>query len=90
MIGAVIRDNTVQTLIVIRPEQIEEIQAALNASITDAKPYGLTVGDRYTSAGWVRNVGGEQVVLQPVEEPTPEHDLVEALAILSGEVTDDE
>lgn len=90
MVGAVIKNDVVQTLIVIKPEQIEEIENALDVSILDAKPYGLTVGDRYTSAGWMRNVGGEQVVLEPVEEPTPEHDLVEALAILSGEVTENE
>lgn len=68
MIGAVVKDNTVQTLIVIRPEQVEEMQAALNAEIVDARPYGLAVGDLHTAAGWTRNAGGEQIVL-PLLEP---------------------
>ena len=68
MIGAVVIDNTVQTLIVILPEQVEEMQAALNAEIVDARPYGLAVGDLHTPAGWTRNIDGEQVLLQPLEQ----------------------
>ena len=90
MVGAIVKNDIVQTLIVIRPEQVGEMQLALDAEIVDARPYGLAVGDLRTAAGWTRNVGGEQVVLQPVEEPTPEHDVLEALAILSGEVSEDE
>ena len=68
MIGAIVKDNTVQTLIVIRPEQIEEMQAALNAAIVDARPYGLAVGDLHTAAGWTRNAGGEQIVLPLLDQ----------------------
>lgn len=68
MVGAVIINDIVQTLIVINPEQVEEMQLALNAEIVDARPYGLAVGDLRTAAGWTRNAGGEQIVL-PLLEP---------------------
>lgn len=48
MVGAVIKNDTVRTLIIIRPEQAEEMQAALNAEIVDARPYGLAAGDLRT------------------------------------------
>lgn len=68
MVGAVIKDNIVQTLIVIRPEQVEEMQTALSAEIVDARPYGLAVGDLRTAAGWTRNVSGEQTILPQLDQ----------------------
>ena len=68
MIGAVIKNDIVQTLIVIRPEQVEEMQVALNAAIVDARPYGLAVGDLRTAAGWTRNAGGEQMILPLLDQ----------------------
>lgn len=63
MIGAIIRNDMVENLIVINREQISEMSASLNCEIIDAAPYGLTVGDLRTAAGWTRNAGGEQIVL---------------------------
>lgn len=68
MIGAIIRNDIVENLIVINEEQISEMSTALNCEIVDAAPYGLTVGDLRTSAGWTRNAGGEQMVLPLLEQ----------------------
>ena len=68
MIGALIRDNIVYNLIVLKEEQIAEISAALGCEIVDARPWGLAVGDLRTAQGWTRNAGGEQMVL-PLLEP---------------------
>lgn len=67
MIGAIVRNNIVETCIVINPEQVEEMQKALGCEIVDARPYGLTVGDLRTARGWTRNEGGEQAVLPELE-----------------------
>ena len=63
MIGAIVRNDMVENLIVINEEQISEMSASLNCEIIDAAPYGLTIGDLRTSAGWTRNAGGEQMIL---------------------------
>lgn len=68
MIGAIIKNDIVTSLMVISPEQVEEMQQALNADIVDARPYGLAVGDLRTAAGWTRNAGGEQIMLEPLEQ----------------------
>lgn len=68
MIGAIVRDDFVENLIVLNEAQVEELSAALNCEIVDARPYGLNVGDLRTAAGWTRNAGGEQMIL-PLLEP---------------------
>lgn len=69
MIGAVIKDDMVENVIVLDESQIEEMRIALGADeIIDARPYGLNIGDLRTDAGWTRNAGGEQMVL-PLLEP---------------------
>ena len=60
MIGAIVRDNMVENLIVLCEAQVEELSKALSCEIVDARPYGLAVGDLRTAAGWTRNAGGEQ------------------------------
>ena len=68
MIGAIVRNDIVENLIVINEEQISEMSTSLNCEIVDAAPYGLTVGDLRTSAGWTRNTGGEQMILPLLEQ----------------------
>lgn len=68
MIGAIVRNDIVENLIVINEEQISEMSTALNCEIVDAAPYGLTVGDLRTAAGWTRNAGGEQMILPLLEQ----------------------
>lgn len=68
MIGAIVRNDIVENLIVINEEQISEMSTLLNCEIVDAAPYGLTVGDLRTSAGWTRNTGGEQMILPLLEQ----------------------
>ena len=67
MIGAIIKKDLVENLIVINEEQIEELSVALNCEIIDARPYGLTKGDLRTKAGWTRNANGEQILLPLLE-----------------------
>lgn len=68
MIGAIVRNDIVENLIIINEEQISEMSASLNCEIVDAAPYGLTVGDLRTAAGWTRNAGGEQMILPLLEQ----------------------
>lgn len=68
MIGAIVQDNIVQNLIVLNEAQKEELEAALGCEIVDARPYGLIAGDLRTAAGWTRNAGGEQMVLELLEQ----------------------
>lgn len=68
MIGAIVRDDIVENLVVLDASQVEELSAALQCEIVDARPYGLCVGDLRTEKGWTRNAGGEQMVL-PLLEP---------------------
>lgn len=93
MIGAVVIEDIVDNIIVLDEGQVGEMSAALGAEIVDARPYGLAIGDYRTPEGvWTRNDGGEQVVL-PYIEPEERNEIanqtmLEALAILSGEVTE--
>ena len=68
MVGAVVRNDIVENVIVLDEAQIEEMEAALNCRIVDARPYGLAIGDLYTNVGWTRNAGGEQMVLPLLEQ----------------------
>ena len=63
MIGAVVRDNIVENIIVLDAAQEAEISAALGCEIVDARVCGLAIGDLRTPSGWTRNEGGEQVIL---------------------------
>lgn len=64
MIGAIVNGNIVENLIVLDEAQKAELEAALGCEIVDARPYGLIAGDLRTAAGWTRNAGGEQMVLE--------------------------
>lgn len=68
MIGAIVKDDIVQNVIVINESQIAEMEAALSCEIVDARPYGLTTGDMRTASGWTRNAGGEQMILPLLEQ----------------------
>lgn len=70
MIGAIVQNDIVQNLIVLEEAQKEELEAALECEIVDARPYGLIVGDLRTAAGWTRNAGGEQMVLPLLDVQT--------------------
>ena len=70
MIGAIVKDNIVENLIVLDDAQKAELEAALSCEIVDARPYGLIAGDLRTANGWTRNAGGEQVVLPLLEQET--------------------
>lgn len=63
MIGAVVRDNIVENVIVLDESQIDRMAAALGAEIVDARVCGLRIGDLRTPSGWTRNEDGEQVIL---------------------------
>lgn len=68
---AVNREGFITNVIVAKPEQKEELEAALGAVLEDASVYGLTTGDLWVEGkGWTRNVDGEQTVLEelPQEE----------------------
>lgn len=68
MIGAIVKDDLVQNLIVLDEAQKAELETALGCEIVDARPYGLIAGDLRTAAGWTRNAGGEQMVLPLLEQ----------------------
>lgn len=68
MIGAIVKDNLVENVIVLNEEQIPELEKALNCEIIDARPYGLAIGDLRTTNGWTRNAGGEQMILPLLEQ----------------------
>lgn len=68
MIGAIVRSNLVENLIVLKEAQVAELEAALGCEIVDARPYGLIAGDLRTAKGWTRNAGGEQMVLELQEQ----------------------
>lgn len=63
MVGAIVREDIVERLIILDEAQIEELSAALACEIVDARPCGLAIGDLRTPSGWTRNEGGEQVIL---------------------------
>lgn len=60
---AVVKDNTVENVIVADEAQKEELKAALSAELVDAQPLGLQIGDLRVGGKWTRNQGGEQVEL---------------------------
>lgn len=68
----------VDNVIVANENQKEELEAALERTLLDAAPLGLTVGDYYNGAAWTRNVDGEQVSLPLEENP----DVTEVLNII--------
>lgn len=68
MIGAIVKENIVQNLIIIKPNQIEPLSKALKCEIVDASPYGLVAGDLRTANGWTRNAGGEQMLLPLLDQ----------------------
>lgn len=77
---AVIRNNFVENLIVCAAEQVEEMEAALNATLMEAAPLGMEIGDYYNGAAWTRNVDGVQTPLPAGDNPF----VAEAIAILEG------
>lgn len=77
---AVIKNNFVENLIVCAPEQVEEMEAALGATLMEATPLGMEIGDYYNGAAWTRNVDGVQVPLPIGDNPY----VTEALMILEG------
>ena len=83
---AVVKGNFVENLIVCAPEQVAEMEAALNATLMEAAPLGMEIGDYYNGAAWTRNVDGVQVPLPIGDNPF----VAQALAILEGESDVDE
>ena len=77
---AVIKNNFVENLIVCAPEQVAEMEAALGATLMEAAPLGMEIGDYYNGAAWTRNVDGVQVPLPIGDNPY----VTEALMILEG------
>ena len=77
---AVIQENFVVNLIVCAPEQVAEMETALNATLMEATPLGMEIGDYYNGAAWTRNVDGVQVPLPIGDNPY----VTEALMILEG------
>ena len=77
---AVIKNNFVENLIVCAPEQVAEMEAALGATLLEATPLGMEIGDYYNGAAWTRNVDGVQVPLPIGDNPY----VTEALMILEG------
>ena len=80
---AVIQENFVVNLIVCAPEQVAEMEAALGATLLEATPLGMEIGDYYNGAAWTRNVDGVQVPL-PIGDNRA---VSEAIAILEGGIT---
>lgn len=83
---AVVKGNFVENLIVCTAEQVEEMEAALNATLMEATPLGMEIGDYYNGAAWTRNVDGVQVPLPIGDNPY----VAQVLAILEGESDVDE
>lgn len=77
---AVIQENFVVNLIVCAPEQVEEMETALNATLMEAAPLGMEIGDYYNGAAWTRNIDGVQTPLPIGDNPY----VTEALMILEG------
>ena len=77
---AVIKNNFVENLIVCAPEQVAEMEAALNATLMEAAPLGMEIGDFYNGTAWTRNVDGVQTPLPIGDNPF----VAEAIAILEG------
>ena len=60
---AVVKDNTVENVIVADEAQKAELETSLGAELVDAQPFGLQIGDLRVGGKWTRNQDGEQVVL---------------------------
>ena len=76
---AINKDGFITNVIVARPEQKKELEAALGAVLEDASIYGLQAGDLWVDGkGWTRNEDGEQVVLEVL--PQEERSQYQALA----------
>lgn len=67
MIGAVIENEIVANIIVMDESQIEEMTEALGHEIVDASVYGLQIGDVRQGDKWVRNAGGDNLILTEQE-----------------------
>lgn len=80
---AVIKNNFVENLIVCAPEQVEEMEAALDATLMDAAPLDMAIGDFYNGEQWTRNIDGVQTPL-PIGDNRA---VSEAIAILEGGIT---
>ena len=80
---AVIQENFVVNLIVCAPEQVAEMEEALGATLLEATPLGMEIGDYYNGAAWTRNVDGVQAPL-PIGDNCA---VSEAIAILEGGIT---
>ena len=83
---AVIKNNFVENLIVCSEEQVAEMEAALGATLMEAAPLGMEIGDYYNGAAWTRNVNGVQTPLPIGDNPY----VAQVLAILEGENDVDE
>lgn len=83
---AVVKGNFVENLIVCTAEQVEEMEAALNATLMEATPLGMEIGDYYNGAAWTRNINGVQTPLPIGDNPY----VAQVLAILEGENDVDE
>lgn len=68
MIGAIVKNNIVQNLIIIAESKVKEMEKSLDCEIVNAKYFGLQAGDLRTERGWTRNAGGEQMILQPLAQ----------------------
>ena len=77
---AVIKNNFVENLIVCALEQVAEMEAALGATLMEAAPLGMQIGDYFNGTAWTRNVDGVQVPLPIGDNPY----VAEALMILEG------
>lgn len=77
---AVIKNNFVENLIVCSEEQVAEMEAALNATLLEATPLGMEIGDYYNGAAWTRNIDGVQTPLPIGDNPF----VTQALTILEG------
>lgn len=60
---AVIKEEFVDNLIVCEPEQVPEMETALQAQLIDAVPLGLSIGDMRVDGNWTRNIDGVQTIL---------------------------
>ena len=77
---AVIKNDFVENLIVCAPEQVAEMEAALGATLMEATPLGMEIGDYYNGAAWTRNIDGVQTPLPIGDNPF----VAEVIAILEG------
>ena len=60
---AVIKNDTVENVIVAKSENQVELEKLLSAELEDASIYGLEAGDMRIDGKWTRNHAGEQITL---------------------------